>query len=123
MGTVLLPSEASCGRNLDDIIESLGASETSLMEASQLDKQNLADQVCPAASEELEEDAAAEGEKLKKLVPEEDDMPAKESRGQDKEEVEDCELMPSLEQSAERKFEDVGRVKPVSCLRRRNRPE
>lgn len=123
MGTVLLLSEASCGRNLDDIIESLGAGETSLMEASPLGKQNSAEQVSPAASEELEEDAAAEGEELKELVPEEVDMPVEEDRDQDEEEVEDCELMPSLEESPERNFEDSGRVEPVSGLRRRNRPE
>lgn len=93
------------------------------MEASPLDKQNSADQVSPAASEELEEDAAAEGEKLKELAPEEDDMPSEEDRGQDEEEVEDCELMPSLEESPDRNFEDVGQVEPVSGLRRRNRPE
>lgn len=93
------------------------------MEASPLDKQNSADQVCLAASEELEEDAAAEGEKLKELAPEEDDMPSEEDRGQDEEEVEDCELMPSLEESPDRNFEEVGRVEPVSGLRRRNRPE
>lgn len=118
VGTVLLLSEASCGRNLDDIIESLGAGETSLMEASPLGKQNSAEQVSPAASEELEE-----GEELKELVPEEDDMPVEEDRDQDEEEVEDCELMPSLEESPERNFEDSGRVEPVSGLRRRNRPE
>lgn len=93
------------------------------MEAPPLDKQISADQVCPAASEELEEDAAAEGKKLTELVPEEDDMPAEEEGGQDEEEVQDCELKPSLEESPERKFEDVGQVEPVSGLRRRNRPE
>lgn len=123
MGTVLLLLEGSCGRNLDDIIESLGASETSLMEASPLGKQNSADQVCPAASEELEEHAVAEGEELKELAPEEGDMPVEEDRDRDEEEVEDCELMPSLEESPERHFEDGGRVEPVSGLRRRNRPE
>lgn len=93
------------------------------MQASQLDKQISAGQVCPAASEELEEDAAAEGKKLTVLVPEEDDMPAEEEGGQDEEEVQDCELKPSLEESPERKFEDVGQVESVSGLRRRNRPD
>lgn len=122
METVLFILEASCGRYLDDIIESLGASESSLMEACPPDKQSSADQVCSAAMEELEEDAAADGEKLKELVPEVDDIPAEEDRGQDKKEV-DCELMPSLKESPERHFEDVGWVEPVSGLRRRNRPE
>lgn len=93
------------------------------MEASLLDKQISTGQVWLAASEELEEDVAAEGKKLTELVPEEDDMPAEEERGQDEEEVQDCELKPSLEESPERKFEDVGQVEPVSGLRRRNRPE
>lgn len=91
------------------------------MEACLLDKQNSADQVCPAAMGEFEEDVEAEGKNLKELVPEVDDMPAQD-RGQDKKEM-DCELMPSLEESPERHFEDVGWVEPVSGLRRRNRPE
>lgn len=118
-GIVSVPAEASCGRNLDDIIESLGASETSAMDAPPPDKQ-----IGGAASEE---DAAAEGEKLKELTPEEDDhddddVPAEEEedRGQDKEEeAEDCELVPAPEERSEA----VGYVEPVSGLRRRNRPE
>lgn len=56
-------------------------------------------------------------------MPEEDDVPAEEEGGQGEEEAQDCELKPSLEESPERKCEDVGRVEPVSGLRRRNRPE
>lgn len=95
------------------------------MEASSLDKQDLAEsaeQVCPAASEELEEEAAVDGEKVKELLSEEVNTPAEEVRSQ-KEMEEDDELMPSLEESSERNFEDVGPVEPVSGLRRRNRPE
>lgn len=126
----LLPfyyTEASCGRNLDDLIESLGASEPSSMEASPLDKQNSAEsaeQVCPAVSEELEEEAAVDGEKVKELLSEEVNTQAEEVRSQEEMEAEeDCELMPFLEESAERNVEDVGPVEPLSGLRRRNRPE
>lgn len=94
-----------------------------MIRASPLDKQSSADEVCPAASEELDEESAIEGEKLKKLLPEEDDIPTEEDRSQDEEEGEDCELMPSLEESAERNSEDGGQVEPVLGLRRRNRPE
>ncbi|TNM91474.1 hypothetical protein fugu_019854 [Takifugu bimaculatus] len=122
----LTTTEASCGRNLDDLIESLGASEASSMEASPLDKQNLAEsaeQVCPAAPEELEEEAPVDGEKVKELLSEEVNTPAEEVRSQKEMEEEDRELMPSLDQSSERDLEDVGPVEPVSGLRRRNRPE
>ncbi|TWW64986.1 hypothetical protein D4764_22G0006330 [Takifugu flavidus] len=122
----LTTTEASCGRNLDDLIESLGASEASSMEASPLDKQNLAEsaeQVCPAAPEELEEEAPVDGEKVKELLSEEVNTPAEEVRSQKEMEEEDRELMPSLDQSSERNLEDVGPVEPVSGLRRRNRPE
>lgn len=99
------------------------------MEASSLDKQNLAEsaeQVCPAASEELEEEAAVDSEKVKKILSEEVNTPAEEIRSQkemEEEDHEDRELMPSLEESSERNLEDVGPVEPVSGLRRRNRPE
>lgn len=110
------PLETSCGRNLDDIIESLGASETSLREASPADEQS-------PALPQREEEAAAEAEALKELRPDGDAAPAEEDRGQDEEEVEDCELTPSLEESPERRFGLVGQAEPVSGLRRRNRPQ
>lgn len=114
MDAAFLRSEASCGRNLDDLIESLGASEASSMEASPLE-QNV---------EELEEEAAADGGKAKELLPEEANTPAKEDRSQDEmEEEEEEDLMPSLEESSERNVEDVRQVEPLSGLRRRNRPE
>lgn len=97
------------------------------MEASPPDKENLAEsaeQVCPAASEELEEEAAVDGEKVKEILSEDVNTPEEEVRSQkEMEEEEDRELMPSLEESSERNFEDVGPVEPVSGLRRRNRPE
>lgn len=96
------------------------------MEASALDKQNLAEsaeQVGPAAPEELEEEAAVDGEKVKELLSEEVNTLAEEVRSQKEMEEEDRELMPSLDQSSERDLEDVGPVEPVSGLRRRNRPE
>lgn len=75
-------------------------------------------------SEELGEDAAADGGKVKELLPEEANTAAKEDRSQDEmEEEEDCELVPSQEESSERNVEDARQVEPVSGLRRRNRPE
>lgn len=117
-GPVCLPSEGTGGRDLDGIIESLGASEASVMEASPPEPQDSAHQVCPAASEE-----PAEGERPTELLAEEEDVPAEEESGQEKEEADECELVPSLEESPGRRREDAGGVEPVSGLRRRNRPE
>lgn len=96
------------------------------MEASPLEKQDLAEsaeQVCPAASEELEKAAAVDGEKVKEILSEVVNTPAEEVRSQKEMEEEYHELMPSLEESSERDFEDVGPAEPLSGLRRRNRPE
>ncbi|KAM3587843.1 uncharacterized protein V6R79_015140 [Siganus canaliculatus] len=126
-------NEASCGRNLDDLIESLGASDASVMEASLPETQKSAgasehsEKVQPKhKASEAEDEAAAEGEEMKELLPEESDGEAEEegnTEESDEEGDEDSELMPSLEDSCETNIEDVGAEQPPSGLRRRNRPE
>ncbi|XP_076578843.1 uncharacterized protein LOC143315191 isoform X2 [Chaetodon auriga] len=131
-------NEASCGRNLDDLIESLGASDTSAAEASPVEKESSAG--AAEASEkvyqkhlEAKDEAATDGEEMKELIPEESDGEAEEEgnveeeqeddKNEEEEEgLEDSEL-PSLEESYETNIEEVGREQPVSGLRRRNRPE
>ncbi|XP_037617029.1 coiled-coil domain-containing protein 107 isoform X2 [Sebastes umbrosus] len=131
-------NEASCERNLDDLIESLGANDTSTVEASLVDKQTSP--VTAEPSEKVyqklvEDEAATEGEEMKELVPEESDGEAEEEEDDDKEEEEeveeeaeeegseDCELMPSLEDPYETNIEEVGAEQLASGLRRRNRPD
>ncbi|XP_023264508.1 acidic leucine-rich nuclear phosphoprotein 32 family member A-like isoform X1 [Seriola lalandi dorsalis] len=129
-------NEASCERNLDHLIESLGVSDSSAAEASPVEGQSrgaaeASDKVYEKHSEAKDE-AATEGEEMKELIPEESDGEVEkegdvleeeeeEDRAEEEEEqVEDCELMPSLEDSHEPNSEEV---LPVSGLRRRNRPE
>ncbi|XP_074482432.1 uncharacterized protein LOC141762273 isoform X1 [Sebastes fasciatus] len=132
-------NEASCERNLDDLIESLGANDTSTVEASLVDKQTSP--VTAEPSEKVyqklvEDEAATEGEEMKELVPEESDGEAEEEEedDDDKEEEdeeeeaeeegsEDCELMPSLEDPYETNIEEVGAEQLAFGLRRRNRPD
>lgn len=127
-------NEASCERNLDDLIESLGASDTS----AAVDKQPSAEtaEVSEEVYEkhsEVKDDVAAEGKEMKELRPGESDGEAAAAAGEQEEDVEaeeeeeeddraeeehsDC--MPSLEDSYETNIEEVG----ASGLRRRNRPE
>lgn len=125
-------SEASCGRNLDDLIQSLGAADLSAAEA-RLETQSSAgtaetsERVRPKGSEELQDEAATEGEEMKELVPEETDGEMEDEVNDEDEEEEggeeeDSELMPSLEEY-ETNIEEVGAEEPASGLRRRNRPE
>ncbi|KAG7215845.1 hypothetical protein INR49_021817 [Caranx melampygus] len=132
-------NEASCERNLDHLIESLGASDSSAAEAPLRDEQKHG---AAEASErvyqkhlELQDEAATEGEEMKELTQEESDGEVEkegdvlvkeeeeedeEEEGEEEELLEDCELMPSLEDSHEPNTEEV---LPGSGLRRRNRPE
>ncbi|XP_073337199.1 uncharacterized protein [Pagrus major] len=135
-------NEASCGRNLDDLIESLGANDTSALEAALLEKQSSAGTEAEASERvyqkrsEAKDEAATEGEEMKELQPEESDGEAEEEENMeeddddDKEEeeeeeegLEDSELMPSSEESYETNIEEVGAEQPAPGLRRRNRPE
>ncbi|XP_060927499.1 coiled-coil domain-containing protein 107 isoform X2 [Limanda limanda] len=136
-------NEASCERNLDQLIESLGVKDFSAAAAS------LGDSETSGVAETSEKDfpknsgakdeAATEGEEMKELVPEESDgeeeqegdtLEEEEAEEEEEEEaeeeeeeeegLEDRELMPSLEDSYE---PNTGEVSPASGLRRRNRPE
>lgn len=125
-------NEASCERNLDDLIESLGANDTSAV-----DNQTSPASETAEASEkvyqkhvEAEDEAATEGEEMKELIPEESDGEEEEEEEDDKEEEQEeeegsegCVLMPSLEDSYETNIEEVGAEQPPSGLRRRNRPD
>ncbi|XP_030575559.1 uncharacterized protein LOC115773175 isoform X1 [Archocentrus centrarchus] len=119
-------TNGSCERNLDDLIESLGASDTS----AAMDKQPSAEKA--EASETIYEkhpdvkhDAATEGEEMKELRPEECDGEAavEECDGEEEGGWEHSELIPSLEGSCETNAEGVGVEQLASGLRRRNRPE
>lgn len=128
--------EASCERNLDDLIESLGVSDTS----AAVDTQPTAVTTQPAETEpsekvhekpsQVKDDAATEGEDMKELRPEESDRKAAEEEQDEDveavddddddgdEELEHSELMPSVENLHEKNTEEC-----ASGLRRRNRPE
>ncbi|XP_039902971.1 coiled-coil domain-containing protein 107 isoform X1 [Simochromis diagramma] len=117
------PLRATSGeRNLDDLIESLGASDTS-------DKQPSSEKAEPTArvSEEHSDiKHEAEGEETKEVRPEEydgDETVEECDREEEEEEGgwEHSELLPSLE--ASRETEEIGAEQLVSGLRRRNRPE
>ncbi|XP_070785308.1 resistance to inhibitors of cholinesterase protein 3 isoform X2 [Enoplosus armatus] len=133
-------NEASCGRNLDELIESLGANGTSAAEAPLVHKQASvgtadASEKVYQKSLEAKDEAATEGEEMKELIPEESDREAEEEgnveEDDDKEEeeeeeeegLEDSELMPSPDDSYETNIEQVGAKLPAPGLRRRNRPE
>ncbi|XP_035852091.1 coiled-coil domain-containing protein 107 isoform X2 [Sander lucioperca] len=131
-------NEASCERNLEDLIEKLEANDTSAADASLVDKQ-----ASPGAAEasekvyqkhlEAKDEAATEGEEMKQLIPEESDGgtegegnagEAEEEDGKEEEEegLEGSELMPSLEDSYKTNIE-VGAEQRAPGLRRRNRPD
>ncbi|XP_042367376.1 coiled-coil domain-containing protein 107 isoform X2 [Plectropomus leopardus] len=130
-------NESSCERNLDELIESLGASDSTLAVGASLEDKRSSPGAAEASekvyqkSSEAKDEAATEGEEMKELVPEESDAEAEEEgnagkeEGDDKEEEEEGseELMPSLEDSYETNIEEVGAEQPVSGLRRRNRPD
>lgn len=131
-------NEASCGRNLDDLIESLGANDTSVVEASLVENRSSAGTA--EASEKVyqkrldaKDEAATEGEEMKELTLEESDGEAEEegsvqdeeedAKEEKKEGLKDSEFMPSLEESYETNIEEIRAEQPASGLRRRNRPE
>lgn len=117
------PLHATNGeRNLDDLIESLGASDTS-------DKQPSSEKAEPTArvyEEHSDIKHEAEGEETKEVRPEEydgDETVEECDREEEEEEGgwEHSKLIPSLE--ASRETEEIGAEQLVSGLRRRNRPE
>ncbi|XP_041636165.1 coiled-coil domain-containing protein 107 [Cheilinus undulatus] len=128
-------NEASCGRNLDDLIESIGAKDTSAAGTSPLNKETSAETAEASGKVyekhvKAEDDAATEGEEMKELSTEksggeedEGDEDVGEEQDEEEEGVEDSDLMPSLESPYETNIEEVGAEQVGSGLRRRNRPE
>ncbi|XP_037317559.2 coiled-coil domain-containing protein 107 isoform X1 [Pungitius pungitius] len=124
-------NEASCERNLEELIESLGASNASAAEAYLSDEQRAprAEQVEQKRSEM--DDATTEGEEMSDLIPEESEGEAQvevragEDNEEEKEEeiLVESELMPSLEEMYETNIQEVGAKQQASGLRRRNRPD
>ncbi|XP_034530008.1 coiled-coil domain-containing protein 107 [Notolabrus celidotus] len=133
-------NEASCGRNLDELIESLGARDNSTDGSSPADEQTSAGTTEASGkvykkSSDAEDEAVKEGEEMKELIPEdskgegeedgkeeeEGDIEVEEEEEEEEEVLEDSELMPSLENSYETNIEEVGAEQ--TGLRRRNRPE
>lgn len=126
-------SEASCERNLEELIESLGASNAaSAAEAHLSDEQSATGtkQVDQKHSE-VDDEATTEGEEMRELIPEESEGEAqvKVGPGEDNEEEEEeevlveSELMLSLEEMHETNIQEVGAEQQASGLRRRNRPD
>lgn len=80
---------------------------------------------------ELKEEESTDAEEVEEQLLEESEREGKEDGGikEEEEEVDDSDLMPSLENSYETNIEDIGadrhilEEQPVSVLRRRNRPE
>lgn len=113
--------DGSCERNLNNLIESLGAKEVAsvtdarpmqpISEETPAEEPNLCEK--PHETPEAEEEAIMERE--------EEPLEQEEAQEEAQEEKED-EDVPLLEYSEETEIEDTG-VEPVSGLRRRNRPE
>lgn len=115
--------ESSSGRNLDELIESLGAASLAAEEAPAEEADGLEDreEKNVPADEDVKELEAEEG--AQDESGDEDDKEQKEEKG-----LEQFELMPSLEEEEEKEddvtnIEEVGAAEPASGLRRRNRPE
>ncbi|XP_062239121.1 coiled-coil domain-containing protein 107 [Platichthys flesus] len=137
-------NEASCERSLDHLIESLGVKDFSAAAASLGGSETGTSENDSPKNSGAKDEAATEGEEMKELVPEESDgeavkegdMLEEEAEEEEEEEedeedeedeeeeeeegLEDCKLMPSLEDSYE---PNTGKVSPASGLRRRNRLE
>ncbi|XP_068162843.1 coiled-coil domain-containing protein 107 isoform X2 [Antennarius striatus] len=143
-------NEASCGRNLDDLIASLGVSDATAAEASPLEERSSAGAADAPEKDykerlEAKEEAATEGEEMKELVPEESEGEAEELEEEEEMEedngeedeveedngeeeggeegLEDSLLIPLSKKLCETNIEEVGAELPPSGLRRRNRPE
>lgn len=137
-------SEASCERNLDDLIESLGAHDTLAADAFLVDKQASGGTV--EASKKIHEkpsepkdEAAAESDDMRELIQEESDKETEEEEGdeedlqeanseeeqeeEEEEGLEESDHMPSIEDRSETNIKEAGAEQPAPGLRRRNRPD
>ncbi|XP_076008316.1 uncharacterized protein LOC143002205 isoform X2 [Genypterus blacodes] len=126
--------DASCERNLDDLIESLSASDTLAADASQGNNETI--EGTTGGPEQVVQkeinDAATKAEKMREQILEESECEVEEGEGDeegDGEEEEgqggldDSEQMPLLEGSYATNIEEVKEEPLASGLRRRNRPE
>ncbi|XP_053718834.1 coiled-coil domain-containing protein 107 isoform X2 [Synchiropus splendidus] len=117
---------ASCERNLDDLIESLGASDSAAAsETPQVDSQVSEGNL--SAGEHIHQETEqpeTTDEDMKELVPEHSKVEALEEEEEEEEEEEGEDgpedVMPLLEDT---NVEEVGAEEPTSGLRRRVRPE
>ncbi|KAM8907816.1 uncharacterized protein AB9W97_004746 isoform 3-T3 [Spinachia spinachia] len=124
-------NEASCERNLEELIESLGASNASAAEANLSDEQSIpGTKPVDQKRSEIDDEARTDGEEMRELIPEESEGEAQvvvgagEDNEEEKEEqrLEDSELMLLLEEM-QTNIQGVGEKKQASGLRRRNRPD
>lgn len=117
------------GRNLDELIESIGASQTSAPAQMQPSSQTVEDpEEIYEGPADGKEDAAADGEEMTKLEPEESigdeqDLKAEELDDKGEDEMGDLEPTELEPASLSETNIDVCAEQPVSGLRRRNRPE
>ncbi|XP_072309394.1 uncharacterized protein [Eucyclogobius newberryi] len=117
--------DGSCERNLDSLIESLGANETlpgkpprpmhSISEETVAEEQEKP----PQTAEQEADDALEEGDETAVEEEEEQEL-EQEGAGLEPDIEED---IPLLEDGGESNVEEIGAAEPASGLRRRNRPE
>lgn len=119
--------DGSCERNLDNLIESLGAKDTPvnnirpmqpITEETGAEEQDLCEKT-PKTPEEEEENAVKERMDEAAEDEQEGEGVEQEDTGMEEDAEDD---IPLLEDSGEVEMEETG-VEPVSGLRRRNRPE
>ncbi|KAM4711554.1 protein RIC-3 [Anableps anableps] len=123
-------NDISRGQNLDELIESIGASQTSTAADTLLSPETVGapEKVYEEPSDGKDE-AAAEGEEVMELRPEESvgeekdvDVEAEEMDDKGEDEMEGLEPAEPVS-SCETDVEEVCAEQPVTGLRRRNRPE
>ncbi|CAG5927281.1 uncharacterized protein ACNS7B_001437 [Menidia menidia] len=116
-------NEPSYKRNLDDLIESLGASDSLAAEDNQpsLETAKSTDTVFERLSGD-EHDSQTEDEKMKKLRPEEPEGETA-AEGTNVEADDEEGLVVPLEDLCQTNIEEIGAGEPATNLRRRNRPE
>ncbi|XP_035989584.1 coiled-coil domain-containing protein 107 [Fundulus heteroclitus] len=123
-------NDVSRGQNLDELIESIGASQTSTAANTQPSPETSeAPQKVSKQPSDGGDEAAAQGEEMMELRPdecigEEEDLEAEETDDQGEDEVEGLEPTEHEPPSTcETNIEEVCAEQPVTGLRRRNRPE
>ncbi|MEQ2167664.1 hypothetical protein GOODEAATRI_006390 [Goodea atripinnis] len=123
-------NDISRGRNLEELIESIGASQTSTAADTQPSPETVeAPEKVYEQPSDGKDEAAAEGEEMMELRPEkpvgeEEDVEAGEMNDKGEDNMEGLEPI-ELESASlcETNIEEIYAEQPVSGLRRRNRPE